>query len=171
MTLIAASSFRGALVLAAMFAMHLASANCTLVSGNPAVTPDSRFAIAGVGAVLDTRTGLTWRQLTTSGLSWDAAVAAANADTTAGFTDWRLPLREELLTIVETGCILPALNTTIFGPLGPISGAWTATNGRGPTAWYVHFGYGYDYYEGKSTAFAARFVRGGTSILFADGFE
>ncbi|MBL8296723.1 MAG: DUF1566 domain-containing protein [Rhodanobacteraceae bacterium] len=144
-------------------------ANCALVAGNLAATPDARFTLSA-GVVTDTVTGLGWKQVVNGPLTWAAVQAAAAADTTGGFSDWRLPAKDELETIVETGCALPSLNTTFFTH-GTINAIWTSTLSPGGRAWYVHFGYGNDGIENVGATFGARFVRGGNVSLFKDGFD
>jgi hypothetical protein len=59
----------------------------------------SRFVDRGDGSVLDTRTGLLWTKSANpmgQGLDWESAKAALRSLDVAGRTDWRLPSKEEL---------------------------------------------------------------------------
>lgn len=96
----------------------------------PRVAPDSRYTVsepgpAGEKVVIDHQTGLMWKQChegqageiclgTASEINWIDALTAANNSVHAGFNDWRLPNITELLSLVETGCLQPAINTTVF---------------------------------------------------------
>ncbi|MBC9071605.1 DUF1566 domain-containing protein [Thauera sp. CAU 1555] len=132
----------------------------------------ARFEPQGDGAlVLDRATGLTWMRCsigqewtgeTCAGEAerhdWDAAVALADAFEYAGHADWRLPTRDELLTI--TWCSSghrfatdadgaggacagsfrqPAILSAVF-PATPALKFWSATPGTMSfTAWGVAF--------------------------------
>ena len=98
--------------------------------------------------VVDNVTGLMWRHclLGLSGdtcsvgeaafLSWEGALAAAAVDSTAGYTDWRLPNIKELASLVEYACIAPSMDPLQFpNPGAPRPGGdaeisyivWSAT--------------------------------------------
>ena len=67
--------------------------------------PAIAFAVLtdnGDGTISDSVSGLMWQKGFYGPLSWDDAVAAAAADTTAGQTDWRLPKIEELRTLIDS---------------------------------------------------------------------
>jgi hypothetical protein len=94
--------------------------------------------------------------------------AAVNAGTVGGqhgYTDWRLPNRNELTSIVELGCSWPTINTTVF-PNTPSSNFWSSSPPADYSvdAWYVCFSYGNASNYGKSNSFAVRLVRGGQSF-------
>ncbi len=111
--------------------------------------PVSRFTPAG-RRVVDRLSGMMWPRdagLMPFPLTWDEAterIAAFNAEGWDGYSDWRLPTRSELFTLVSHARINPAL------PAGHLfanvfSGYyWTATScSRYPRqAWYVHLGGG-----------------------------
>ncbi|MBL8299692.1 MAG: DUF1566 domain-containing protein [Rhodanobacteraceae bacterium] len=156
-----------------VLAASSAQANCTLASGNLAATPDSRFVDNGNGTVTDRKTRLTWDKnlLAAGAVAWSSAVSSALGNTTGGFNDWRLPSRNELLSIVETGCVASgrAINSTFFSTSGP-STVWSSTD-VGSSAWAVSFQTGYDRPESKQAALGVRTVRGGLDIIFFYGFE
>ncbi|MEW6221031.1 MAG: DUF1566 domain-containing protein [Thermodesulfobacteriota bacterium] len=87
----------------------------------------------------------------------EAFVAALNEARFGGFTDWRLPTREELRSIVDYGADVPAISTAFFPNTS--TDYWTSSPFAGyrHSAWLVGGrGDGYDY---KSSAFHARAVR------------
>ena len=97
-------------------------------------------------------------------------MATSIADTTAGHSDWRLPNKKELESIIEFCGIGPAINQVIF-PFTPASLFWSASSyALSPQlAWFVSFLVG----VGKSTpkmsnSIYVRLVRGGRSL---DSFD
>ena len=90
-------------------------------------------------------------------------VAAVNAASLCGFTDWRMPSRRELKTITHLGTKNPAIDTSYFPNTGA-SHYWTATSSAITTA----MGLTVDFYTGievkyfKSAPYLVRLVRGGT---------
>ena len=93
-----------------------------------------------------------------------AYAAAVNALTPklCGFSDWRMPTREELRTIVNSATFNPAIATSYFPRT--VSNAYWSASPSAPVAggaWYVYFYNGNDgaYYEGYD--YAVRLVRGG----------
>ena len=104
--------------------------------------------------VLDNNTGLIWQQrFPTDNYKWDAAVSYCNSLSYAGYSDWRLPTPQELLTIVDNSRYNPAIDTTYF-PNTPSSYFWSSSTRSDITdyAWYVNFYYGNvsDYYKDYS---------------------
>ena len=88
-----------------------------------------------------------------------AYVAAFNQLRMCGVTDWRLPTRAELASIVHAGRTHPALDPTFF-PLG--AGLyWTSTPSAADpaSAWVVDFDSGSIQTELKTTASRIRLVR------------
>jgi len=153
-------------------------------------TPDSDFADdAGPGMVRHKPTGLIWKRCA-EGQSWDtdtstcigvaatynwpdalARVDALNAGTVGenlGPTDWRLPNINELHSLVELGCLSPAISLTQF-PNTPASVFWSASPHANPTdAWAVYFSDGFDNGIVRSDANRVRLVRAGQSSLNFD---
>ena len=88
-----------------------------------------------------------------------AYVAAFNERRVCGASDWRLPTRQELSSIVHAGLTAPALEGTFF-PLG--QGAyWTATPAAADPgrAWRVNFDDGAIVTDDKTNAGHIRLVR------------
>jgi hypothetical protein len=91
-------------------------------------------------------------------------VAAVNAAGMCGASDWRLPTRKELLTLVNAGLsAAPLLDTTYFPNTSTLTTqAWTAsTHAIEPSsAWYVDFFDGGSYGVRKANNdYAVRLVR------------
>ena len=149
-----------------------AGAACT--AGNPNIyviesTPTSTFTNHGNGTVTHSLTGLMWKQAAQGPMTWSAALAAAVADVTAGYSDWRLPNKKELESIVESCGYNPAINQTLF-PSTPASNFWSgSTYIPYPTdAWFVSFDDGgTDAYD-KTIISYMRLVRSGQSF---DSFD
>ncbi len=186
------------LILLALTAVPMAGFAQTCNPGNPRVAPDSRYVVTepvpGQAVVTDLETGLMWARCavgqtgaacTGSGndqLTWGQALTVARESTHAGFDDWRVPNIEELVSLVETGCHTPAINTVVFpniaaGGLGPWSSTTRATvPGQ---AWRIWLNDGQTSSLGKATVSSVRLVRGGSALsgfdaggrIFRNGFE
>jgi hypothetical protein len=105
----------------------------------------------GNGTVTDTSTGLIWQRDTPDNpMTWAQALSYCETSTLAGYTDWRLPTRKELRSLVDYSRYYPAINTTYF-PDTVSSVYWSSTTDASTTdgAWGVYFGSGSDYYDGK----------------------
>lgn len=91
-----------------------------------------------------------------------ALVAAVNAAALCTYTDWRMPTRRELLTLIYVSASIPAVDQSYF-PDPPPTPFWTVSSyAPAPSsAWYVDFVDGYSNSADKSSAYAARLVRGG----------
>jgi len=100
--------------------------------------------VAPTGTVIDHSTGLMWSKATTAkGKTWAEAKAAAEAVRLGGFTDWRLPTRAELLTLVDDTRSNPAIDTSRFDCES--DWYWTSTplaSSPSDCAWGVSFGDG-----------------------------
>ncbi|WP_455210348.1 Lcl domain-containing protein [Kaarinaea lacus] len=98
-----------------------------------------------------------------SGCDIYAYIQAINNSKLCGFDDWRLPTRDELLTLVDTKATYPRATIDIDAfPNAANSYYWTSTvyEFDPNMAWFVYFGSGYDYYEYKTFASHVRLVRG-----------
>mgnify|MGYP001334055513 CR=1 FL=1 len=133
----------------------------TVRSGKPEpAAPDSRFTDHGDGTVIDNRTGLEWVKAphSLSGnagtMVWTNAINFCNGLVYAGHSDWRLPSRTELLSLVDSTQNLPALPAG--HPFSDVQSShyWSSTLHADTTgfAWYVNMSYGYvsDYYTALS---------------------
>ncbi len=130
------------------------------------------------GTVLDKQKNLTWMRCTLGqewiadhceGLStrfpwWDLKKNVSTFNEEGGFnekTDWRLPTKKELETLIEPTCFDPAINKTLF-PLTAPSGYWASDvfNHSAPKyAWLVFFLHGQAYFSDKSVDWFVRLVR------------
>lgn len=92
--------------------------------------------------VIDRVTGLMWQAAAgdTAMLQTEAATYCDGL-TLAGFDDWRVPTRLELVTIVEYGAANPALDTTAFAASEPSAWFMTATH-YVTDVWLVNFSLG-----------------------------
>jgi len=100
------------------------------------------------------------------GCDTQAYVNAINSKKLCGYSDWRLPTRKELLTLV-LGTGDGEKNTTIdthYFPSTPGDWYWTADTDLGDAshAWYVLFYNGRSMKASMSQAKRVRLVRGGT---------
>lgn len=95
------------------------------------------------GTVTDSVTGLMWEKTgTTTAMTQPAAVTyCATMATTGGHSDWRLPSRIELVSIVDYGRN-PRISPLFTGTAS--SDYWSSTSSaeNSSFAWFVHFGNG-----------------------------
>ena len=121
----------------------------------------------------DNVTGLIWEVKTDDGgvrdkdniYTFDKAptlAASVNQTGLCGATDWRVPNRQELLSLVNYARVNPAINVDYF-PNIPASAFWSSSPYVGYTvnAWYVSFSYGYVTNGSRNLLYAVRLVRGG----------
>jgi len=92
-------------------------------------------------------------------------INALNAEHYGGLSDWRLPSRKELRSIVDYGRHRPAIGTDYFpNTVYAISlYYWSSTTYASNTsnAWRMYFRYGGDDNRNKSDSYLVRAVRGG----------
>jgi len=70
--------------------------------------------------VTDTRTGLTWlRQVPQTLLNWTSAISWCESLTYANHTDWRLPQKETMRSLIDYSRTEPSVDTTIFFDMMP----------------------------------------------------
>ncbi|MGM9428270.1 DUF1566 domain-containing protein [Hydrogenophaga sp. MI9] len=148
-------------------------------SGNP-MGYSALGTVPVTSCLRDNVTGLIWEGKEATGtragsntysnngtnLATDASgyVIHVNGIGLCGFTDWRLPSRQELLTLMDSGRTTAAsINTTWF-PNTPATSFWS---GQGLStdnalAWYASFmgGSSYSSAAPRTTAYAVRLVRG-----------
>lgn len=87
--------------------------------------------------------------------------AAVNAANLCGQTDWRLPTRAELMSLVDYGAPAPPLVDSGFLPNTVAERFWSATPDHVYSVWTVDFNAGGTRAEGKLTVHPVRLVRGG----------
>lgn len=131
-----------------------------------------------VDTVLDRLTGLTWTRnanLSEFPLAWQEAldyVAKMNRDKVFGYSDWRLPNRRELRSLMSHQTRIPALPEG-HPFINVFSGwYWTSTTAAINTAfaWYIHMEGARMFYGRKEQFYLSWPVRGGgDTILPATG--
>ncbi len=134
----------------------------------PADAPPAYNYALDANTVTDQTTGLTWQRNVATPADRTTAVAYCDALSLGGQSDWRLPTRIELLSLIDTSNVFPVLSTTIF-PGTPTGNASTSV-----WFWSVStdvqdpgYGWGVDFALGlmKATAFTTtaqvRCVRAG----------
>lgn len=120
------------------------------------------------GTVTDQGTGLMWQKVSApAAYTWQQALAYAEDLTLAGHSDWRLPNRSELQSLVDYSRGYPAIDP-LLAPHTASSGYWSSTTdvnskddaGNITSAWYVNFESGTIFYVGlKNYAYSVRAVR------------
>jgi hypothetical protein len=142
----------------------------------------------GTATVTDNNTGLMWQKCsvgqnndaTCSGTAatynwyqasgtYDASYNPSSQDvcgalTLGGWSDWRLPSKKELITIVDYSIPYPGPTIrTAYFPNTIASYYWSSTTDAyyPDGAWYVDFNYGYVYYRDKGSSVYVRCARGG----------
>ncbi len=118
----------------------------------------------------DNVTGLIWEIKTEANkgdkYNWqnaqDVFVTGLNSARFGGFSDWRLPSRQELASLVSRGVWNPVIDVLWF-PKTRSSGYWSATTYAysASGAWHVYFGNGYVGNYDKSYSYCVRAVRAG----------
>ncbi|MFI3195122.1 MAG: DUF1566 domain-containing protein [Methylococcaceae bacterium] len=101
-------------------------------------------------------------------MTWSEAMECADAFNKnvrcGGFSDWRLPIIDELKSLIDKNHS-PTINPTVFPntPNTPKTAFWSSSPYVGSTysAWYVDFDYGgvSNSYDSRSNAFPVRLVR------------
>lgn len=135
--------------------------------------PERRFE-PGNEVVLDHLTGLTWARdanLAELPMFWEEAlafVACMNRDGALGFSDWRLPNRRELRSLVSHQTRIPALPAG--HPFRNVIASWywssTSATISPAHAWYVHMAGARMFYGGKDQSYLVWPVRGaGNGVL------
>jgi hypothetical protein len=125
----------------------------------------------GDGTVSDTATGLMWEKATEpETYTWANALSRCENlvfPETDGYSDWRLPNRNELQTLVDYSRNNPPAIDPLLVPSSVSSSYWSSTTFAYSTdlAWYMNFSYGGDGNDYKSYGGYVRAVRGGQSGL------
>lgn len=122
-----------------------------------ASTPSHDFTLHNDGTVTHNSTSLMWMRCSlgqtwdgstctgaTSTFTWQNALGAAQSHSFAGHSDWRLPNKNELASIVERRCASPAINSMVFPNTPRISRFWSSSPSANyyASAWYVDFDIG-----------------------------
>jgi hypothetical protein len=119
---------------------------------SPTLTPATltRVTLSGDDVIVDARTHLMWAAKEEPPATWAAAVSACTNSRRAGFADWRLPSRIELVSLIDyTKASEPSIDTTQFfsadGGTATNDAVWTSSlvaSAPGPAGgqgWAVYF--------------------------------
>jgi hypothetical protein len=138
-----------------------------------AIASNSTFTIHNDGTVTDDSTGLMWMRCSlgqkwegkncgeaAASFSWAKGLKIADGFEFAGYTDWRLPNKNELESIVENHCFSPAIKSEVF-PATPSAYFWSSSPYAAvpSAAWSVDFGFGLVNASVKSGSILVRLVR------------
>ncbi|MGE4319523.1 MAG: DUF1566 domain-containing protein [Deferribacterales bacterium] len=118
---------------------------------------------ATYGIVTDKRTGLMWQDdtaVTTTTMTWAAAISACEDSTLGGYTDWRLPNIRELSSITDRSVSHPAISSVFSNMVDSIFWSSTAVYNTA-SVWSTIFSYGYIGYYNITDSRYVRCVRGG----------
>lgn len=154
------------------------AAECRLGNENPWITPTAasiQFDARGDGTIVHNPSRLVWQRCalgqtwngsdclgTPLSMSWGEALSAAETHIQDGREDWRLPNRNELVSILEFRCFLPAVDNLVF-PNAPSGGHWTSSpvSDAIDQSWIVDFDDGLTEPASTVGLFQVRLVRGG----------
>ena len=115
------------------------------------------------GVVTDNTTNLQWQDDVASvSKTWSQAITYCETLSLDGRSDWRLPNKNELLSIVDYTKSNPAIDSTFVNIITSNS-YWSSTTYSSHTnyAWSIDFYYGDTYGTYKGTSKYVRCVRGG----------
>jgi len=121
------------------------------------------YTVSGVTQeiVTDNVTGLIWQRSFSTGQTWQAAMDNCDGLDFAGQTDWRLPTRKELMTLLDYKQYAPATDTISF-PDTPVGNFWASSSypGDDSAAMRTDFTSGITSYHPKTNSYNCRCVRG-----------
>ena len=157
--------------------------NVRLVRGDQPVTTacdnsNGRFVDLLDGKISDSRTGLMWKKCpegktgdacTGSALQFSSAksvadqLAQANTTGDKGYSDWRVPTRNELASLVNHACNNPSILGGIFpsNEAKPYITSSLNANNPGTQIWYVDFSEGHVGTNFLTGGYFLRLVRAG----------
>lgn len=118
-----------------------------------------RFTDLGDGTVRDNANGAVWQQSFSPGSQDQAASIAYCAGLTLDGGGWRLPTKDELLSIVDRS-FFPTIDPSYF-PGTPMRSFWSSSPDAGSPSdgWSVNFSNGYAYGDTLTDTYPARCVR------------
>jgi hypothetical protein len=124
----------------------------------------------GAETVIDCVTGLEWQRTVDASIYTQAeAITHCDRLTLAGYADWRLPARIELVTLVDYSTEFPAIDATAF-PVTPGESFWSASSVAGLTdGCGIDFSNGAAYGYGGASDHRVRCVRGNDAVSGATG--
>ena len=128
------------------------------------------FVDNGNGTVTDTVTGLMWQKETAPGTyTWQQALEYAENLTfpANGYTDWRLPNRNELQTLVDYSNYNPAIYP-VFRPHTVSSYYWSSTTSADHASYALRVNFNSGFLAGRhksANSYYVRAVRSGQSDI------
>ncbi len=130
-----------------------------LLAANVVIAGD--YLDNGNGTITDKKTNLTWQKGEQGIMRWEIARKFCDNMKLAGYDDWRMPSKKELISLVERNMFNPCIDRRFFPDTKP-SDYWTTSQGTvsiGSAAWLINFGYGDSHYFNKSNEYMVRCVR------------
>lgn len=136
-------------------------------------TSTKQFVINSDGTVVDTKSRLMWSICSVgqvysnkqceneiSKTAWSEALSLAQQSRLGGYTDWRLPNKNEFNSIIELSCFMPSIDTGIFPSTG-IGSYWSSTpyDEAETTVWAANFATGNIFAAKPTIKLMVRFVR------------
>jgi hypothetical protein len=95
--------------------------------------------------------------------TYDEAMQHAQSEASSTGIAWRVPEKDELVSIVDKSHSNPSIDPAAF-PVTPVNGAFWSSSpfvGDSGVAWYVNFSYGSVSYYGRGYPYYVRLVRAG----------
>jgi tetratricopeptide (TPR) repeat protein len=117
----------------------------------------NKYEDNGDGTVTDLTTGLMWTKKTIVRTIWKKAKEVCRRLTIGGYSDWRLPTRNELKTIIKNGKLIDTPKRTYFPDIDHYN-YWTSESINKDYAWTFYFRggkfkqYGKWYHDAKAIA-------------------
>lgn len=126
----------------------------------PLAAAPPRFTDLLNGTVRDSANGAVWQQAVDAGRSTQAGAIAYCASLALDGGGWRLPTKDELLSIVDRRWRYPTIDPTYF-PGTPNDWFWSSSTVAGSPSygWYVSFYDGDAHGNDASNGYRARCVR------------
>ena len=118
----------------------------------------------GDQTITDICTGLVWEKNASEDYTWEESLNVCNNKEIAGYSDWRLPSKMELRSIIDYSKNNPSIDSEIFHNQQS-EDYWTSTSNSGTSAWTIHFGLANDSPDTKRSKKNIRAVRGGQSDI------
>ena len=119
------------------------------------------FDVSRDEVAVDRITGLMWqRNAGATPMTFAGAKQECDRLALAGYDDWRLPSRIELVSILDLSRVEPAIDPIAF-PQTPSDWFWTSSRAASDAqaAWYVYFYFGYPKTDLVTSQFSWRCVR------------
>lgn len=130
--------------------------------------PKMSYSVNSDGTILDKNTNLTWqnRWLDNNGnqinfikSKWQSACDYCDSLELGGYSDWRLPTKHELFSVVDLSKSNPAINTSFANTKNTYYWSETSNSYNTNNAWYVNFSDGYVGEQSKNNGLYVRCVR------------